>query len=315
MKKIIVTGATGFVGANLVRRLLKDGHEVHVLIRPGYAHWRIDTILHDLMIHIVNLSDAQALRTTVEAIKPDWIFHLAANGAYSWQNNADQILSTNFQGTINLVNASLHVGFETFVNTGSSSEYGYKTHAPSENEYLEPNSYYAVSKASATQFCRFTATKEKVRIPTLRLYSVYGPFEDPRRLIPSLILKGKSGLFPPLVNPSTARDFIYAEDVIDTYLLTASKPIADYGAVYNVGSGTQTTLKEAVALTRNIFHISKSPSWNTMSARSWDTNVWIADIRKIQSDMGWQPAYSFEKGFKETIDWFLKNASILPVID
>jgi UDP-glucose 4-epimerase len=315
MKKIIVTGATGFVGANLVRRLLKDGHELHVLVRPGYAHWRIDKIMHDLMIHIVNLSDTQALRTTVGIIKPDWIFHLAANGAYSWQNNVDQILATNFQGTINMVNASIHVGFEAFVNTGSSSEYGYKTHAPSENEYLEPNSYYAVSKASATQFCRFTAIREKVRIPTLRLYSVYGPYEDPRRLIPSLILKGKAGIFPPLVNPSTARDFIYVEDVIEAYLLAASKPISDLGAIYNVGSGIQTTLEDAVAIARNIFHISKSPRWDTMTARSWDTNVWIADIRKIRLEMGWQPVCSFEDGFKETSNWFLQNISDLPDID
>jgi len=103
------------------------------------------------------------------------------------QVDVQRMLQTNIFGTANLVQACLKTGFDTFVNTGSSSEYGFKDHAPSENELPEPNSHYAVAKVSATMFCQFTARNQKVHIPTLRLYSVYGPFEEPTRLLPRVI--------------------------------------------------------------------------------------------------------------------------------
>ncbi len=170
MKRVIVTGATGFVGANLARRLLREGHETHLLVRPGYNGWRLEDVRQDVRLHEVDFGDAPALDKVVGAIRPDWIFHLAAHGAYSWQNDLAQIVQTNFIGTINLVEACLKTGCAAFVNTGSSSEYGFKTHAPSENEWLEPNSYYAVTKASATMFCRYTAQSRGAHLPTLRLY-------------------------------------------------------------------------------------------------------------------------------------------------
>ena len=92
-----------------------------------------DTIIHinedikkDVRIHIMNLNDKTETENLIKTIKPEWIFHLAANGNYSWQNDLDKIIQTNILGTINLVEACLKVGFETFVNTGSSSEYGFK---------------------------------------------------------------------------------------------------------------------------------------------------------------------------------------------
>lgn len=304
MKRAIVTGATGFVGANLARRLLQDGHEVHLLVRPNFSPWRIEAIRDHVQTHGVDMADFDALLPLVEQIQPDWIFHLAAHGAYSYQTDWQAITRTNVNSTFNLVQACVKSGFEAFVNTGSSSEYGFKPYAPAETEWLEPNSYYAVTKASATLFCRYTAQSQQVHIPTLRLYSIYGAYEEPTRLMPTLIVKGLEGKLPPLVNPDIARDYVYVDDVSDAYLLAATQPGQEWGAVYNVGSGVQTSLRQVVDVARRVLAIPVEPDWGSMPNRHWDTNVWVSDNRQIQAALGWKPNYSFEQGFQQMVQWF-----------
>ena len=169
MKRVVITGATGFVGANLARRLLRDGHELHVLLRPDHPAWRIDDILTHVRTFDADLGDRDAVHHAIRRINPEWVFHLAVHGAYSWQTDVEEIVRTNILGTINLAEACADAGVDVLVNTGSSSEYGYKDHAPLESELLEPNSYYAITKAAATMFCRFTAQRTGIRVPTLRL--------------------------------------------------------------------------------------------------------------------------------------------------
>jgi len=310
MKRVIITGATGFVGANLARRLLRDGHEVHLLVRPDHTTWRIAAIRAEVHLHEVDLADAAALAGVVGVIRPDWIFHLAAYGAYSWETDPARMVQTNFNGTMNLVEACLKTGFEAFVNTGSSSEYGFKDHPPSETEWLEPNSHYAVTKASATLYCRYTAQSRNVRLPTLRLYSVYGPYEEPARLIPTLIVRGLSGELPPLADPNTARDYIYVEDVCDAYLLAATQAHQEPGAIYNVGTGVQTPLREVVELARKTMSINAVPQWGSLPGRSWDTQIWSANSRKIREALGWQPRHTLEQGFTMTLNWFGANPAL-----
>ncbi len=303
MKRVVLTGATGFVGANLARRLLHDGQDVHLLVRRGYASWRIESIRDHVRLYEVDLGDPQAVAAVVASIKPDWIFHLAAYGAYSSQTDLSRMVQTNIVGTMNLVNACLQTGFEAFVNTGSSSEYGFKDHAPTETDWIDPNSHYAVTKASATMFCRYTARNQHVRLPTLRLYSVYGPYEEPSRLMPTLIRRGLRGELPPLVNPDIARDYVYTEDVNDAYLLAAATADQEPGAVYNVGTGVQTALREVVDMARRAMAISAEPEWGSMPNRQWDTNVWVSDNCKITTTLGWTPRRTFEQGFRLMVDW------------
>ncbi|MFC1578173.1 NAD-dependent epimerase/dehydratase family protein [Thermodesulfobacteriota bacterium] len=312
MKRTIITGASGFVGANLTRRLLDEGHEVHLLVRKNYNPWRIESIIDAVRIHQVRFEDLAQLEGIVANIKPEWVFHLAAHGAYSWQKDLHQIIQANFIGTINLVQACVKAGFEAFINTGASSEYGFKKHAASEDEMLEPNSHYAVTKASASLFCRYTAQSRNACISTLRLYSVYGPYEDPKRLIPNIILKGLVGGYPNLTNPDTARDFIYIDDVCDAYLMAAEKTVGDAsGEIFNVGTGIQTSLQQVVGLMRTEGRIHAKPEWGTMSDRIWDTNTWIADNRKIKRIIGWQPRFSFKQGFIRTLEWFRGHSDIV----
>jgi dolichol-phosphate mannosyltransferase len=265
--------------------------------------WRVESIINRIRVHEVNLGDAATVRAALEAIEPAWIFHLAAHGAYSWQTDADQMTGTNVVGTKNLLEAALDVGFEAFVNTGSSSEYGRQDHPPNESEAANPDTPYGITKAAATTLCVKTARSHAANICTLRLYSTYGPYEDPRRFLPSLIVHGRRGVFPPLVDPRTARDFVFVEDVVDAYLKAAQQPSIEAGAIYNVGTGVQTTVGEAVEVARRELDIRGEPQWGSMPPRVWDTDTWVADSRKIRRVLGWTPCHTFEEGFSKMTSW------------
>jgi UDP-glucose 4-epimerase len=308
--RCLVTGASGFIGANLCRRLLKDGHEVHALLRSGYSTWRLDEISGSINVHRSDLCDRR-LAGIVKEISPEWVFHLAAYGAYSSQTDFRRMAKTNITGLVNLCESCLATGFKSFVNTGSSSEYGFKNHKPSEDELLEPNSHYAITKASATNYCRYVARSRNVNMPTLRLYSVYGPFEEPARLMPALIVRGLDKELPPLVNPDVARDYIYIDDVISAYLRAAEQPGRELGAIYNVGTGIQTTMLQVVDVAKNILGITVEAQWGTMPNRKWDTNIWVSDNRKIIRELGWQPEIEFPEGFRLTADWLRNNRAML----
>jgi dolichol-phosphate mannosyltransferase len=258
----------------------------------------------------VDLRDAAAVGRAVREARPERIFHLAAYGAYSSQTDPLRMVHTHVAGTVNLVEACLRVGFGAFVHAGSSSEYGFKDHAPAEDEALDPNSCYAVTKAAATHYCRYVARREGASIATLRLYSVYGPWEEPTRFIPTLILRGMEGTLPPLVDPEIARDYVHVEDVVEAFLLAAETLSAEPGAVYNVGTGVQTTIREAVEVARGVFGIADPPRWGSMANRIWDTGTWLADARRIRATLGWTPRYAFEDGFRATADWFTANPAI-----
>ena len=310
-RRVFVTGASGFVGANLARRLLEEGHGVHLLLRANHQPWRIQDIRKDVAVYEADLADREGLQKAMNRARPEWVFHLAAHGAYPHQTDLDQMIATNVQGTANLLSAAERAGAEAFVNSGSSSEYGYKDHAPSEDELVEPNSPYAVTKVAATNLCRLAGQREGSRVITLRLYSVYGPYEEPRRLVPTLIVQGLAGKLPPLVNPDVARDYVHVDDACDAFLLAAATEAQEPGAIYNVGSGVQTTLRQIVDAARRLLGVQAAPAWGSMPERSWDTNVWVSDPTRIVTKLGWTARHDLESGLKQTIDWFKAHPNLL----
>jgi nucleoside-diphosphate-sugar epimerase len=312
MQRVLVSGAGGFVGANLTRALLRNGHDVHVLLRHGRPRWRLADIIADLSVHEAAVEDRDGVRHAVREAKPDWAFHLAAYGAHSWQTGMERMISTNLSGCVHLLDACAETGVELFVHTGSSSEYGYKDHPARESEAVEPNSHYAITKAAATHYCQFTARTRRIQAVTTRLYSVFGPYEEPSRFIPTLLVHGLDHGLPPLVSPTVARDFVYVDDAVDALLLIADRRSRiPAGAVYNVCSGLQTTIQEVVQQLRTLIDIPEEPVWSTMPDRDWDTSVWVGDPGAIGRDLGWRPKVNLYSGLQRTLSWFQENPQLL----
>ncbi len=123
---ILITGATGFIGANLVRYFVSKNIKVNIILRKSSNKWRIKDIIDKTNFFNVDLKDEKKLQQIIKIIKPKTIFHLAAHGAYSYQSDLKSIKDTILDGTINLLNACKKYNFNIFINTGSSSEYGFK---------------------------------------------------------------------------------------------------------------------------------------------------------------------------------------------
>lgn len=306
MKKVLLTGASGFVGANLARKLIREGHRVYLLLRPDYASWRLEEIKKEVIMKSADLADEEGITAIVKQIKPDWVFHAAVYGAYSQQDEVDRMIETNIKGTWHLLRACLKANVAVMVNTSSSSEYGFNSDAPLEKVIVTPNSDYAVTKAAATLLCNYWARRYQFYIPTVRLYSVYGPYEEPTRLMPTLLTQAQKGKWPPLVNPQTARDFIYVNDVCDVLMKLTRKRSKEWGPIYNVGTGKQISLRHLVNTVQKMFKIKAKPRWSTMGQRQWDTNAWRANIAKIWRDYQWKPQYTLVKGLREMNDWLLQ---------
>jgi nucleoside-diphosphate-sugar epimerase len=309
-RRALVTGAAGFIGAGLTRRLLADGHHVELLLRADSDAWRLDGVRDELVVHEADLRDREAVRAIVDAAGAEWVFHLAAHGAYSWQTDTEGIFQSNTLGTLNLVESCVERGFDALVHAGTSSEYGLKDHAPSEDEAPEPNSSYAVAKVAATLLCRQLADQHGLHLSTLRLYSVYGPWEDPRRLMPTLVARAMRGELPPLVDPETARDFVHLDDVLDAFRLAAERQIPGSSCIYNVGSGRQTTLRELVAIACEVLDVSATPEWGTHAARAWDASVWVADAAKVNRELGWKAERDLKSGLTELANWLKEHPAL-----
>jgi len=315
VKRALVTGPAGFVGANLVRRLVEDGHEVHLFVHPESDLWRLEGLTDDTTTHRVDLEDAEQVKRAMARVRADWVFHAAAHGAYPYQTDLRKMIATNLVGTVNLVEAALAAGFESLVHTGTSSEYGVKDHGPSEDELPEPNSHYAVTKASATLYCRHIAQSQGADIRVLRLYSVYGPWEEPTRLMPCLAVRGLRGSWPPMANPTTARDYVYTDDVVDAFIAAATVADQEPGAVYNIGTGVQTSLREVTEVARRELSIAAEPQWGSMADRIWDAGVWVADPSAALKRLGWSARHDVAAGFGSFVAWMRERPALMRIYE
>ena len=308
--RALVTGSEGFLGANLVRRLLVAGHEVTAIERPGGSSWRLEEVADDVRPLELDLRDTEAIERLIPQREPEWVFHLAAHGAYSWQTDLATMIEVNVAGTAALLSAARRAEVQAFIHTGSSSEYGVKAHAPHEDEWLEPNSHYAVTKAAGSHLTALASANGMPAL-TLRLYSIYGPWEDPGRLIPALVREAARGRLPALVNAGVVRDFVYVEDCCEALLLGAERGAPRVpGAALNVGSGTQTCLADLVELARAVLGVAELPRWSTMEQRDWDTDVWVSNPRAAFERLGWSASTSLGDGLARTAAWLRERPEL-----
>ena len=299
---ILVLGAAGFVGANLLRMLLKHRDDVYGVVRLLPA-WRLEGLDSQHILE-VDLTDLAATRNMIAKLSPATLFDCIAYGAYSFETDYNLIYRTNFTSLVQLVELLAQTSFTALVHAGSSSEYGLKSAGPSEDESLQPNSHYAVSKAAASDYITFAGKVRRLPVANLRLYSVYGPYEDVSRLIPNLVAKGMKGEFPPFVDPKTSRDFVYVDDVCAAFIMTAAKLTPDlYGESFNIGAGRKTTIAELAEVARQTFDIKGEPTFGDMAGRAWDLPDWYAAPGKAENLIGWTSQTSLAEGLNRTAAW------------
>jgi nucleoside-diphosphate-sugar epimerase/glycosyltransferase involved in cell wall biosynthesis len=299
---ILVTGASGFIGANLYKEIAAVRRDVFAVVRQDKG-WRLVDV-HDDKVIAVDLNDANATKNLVDSVQPRTVFNCVAYGAYSFEEDADLIYRTNFLALSNLATELARYSLAALVHAGSSSEYGANCAAPSEDGLRDANSHYAVSKGAASDFLHYAGKHRGVPCVNLRLYSVYGPLEDTSRLIPNLLRQALAGHLPPLVDARTSRDFVHVTDVCRALITAALRMHPDiYGESFNIGSGKRTTIAELADKTRELFSITDEPVFGTMEGRNWDLADWYADASKALDVLGWQPEIALEDGLRQTSEW------------
>ncbi len=299
---ILVTGASGFVGANLFHTINAFRNDVFAVVRRE-KNWRLADIKDEQVI-AVDFNDYAAAKNLADSIAPQTVFDCMAYGAYSFEQDATLIYQTNFQSLVNFTDCLARQSIAAYIHAGSSSEYGTNSAAPREDSVCEPNSPYAVSKAAASNYLRFMGKHRRFPCVNLRLYSVYGPLEDTSRLIPNLLRQALDGKLPPFVDPRTSRDFVHVADVCAAFIMAAARMHPDlYGENFNIGSGTKTTIAELAQIARDEFHIETPAQFNTMEGRTWDLAEWYSDPRKAREQLGWRPSIGLIDGLRGTAGW------------
>jgi len=302
---ILVTGASGFIGANMFKMLFARRQDVFACVQREKG-WRLAEI-DDAKIISVDLNDSAATKNLVDTLLPKTVFDCVSYGAYSFENDPALIYKTNFQSLVGLVSLLSASPISAYVHAGSSSEYGTNSAAPIELDRCEPNSHYSVSKLAAAAYLRYMGKELNFPAVNLRLYSVYGPLEDSSRLIPNLLRQALVRKLPPFVEPNTSRDFVYVDDVCAAFILAATKMHPElYGESFNIGSGIKTTIAELAQITRSTFDIAEEPQFGKMESRTWDLSEWYSNSEKAKIHFGWRPIYDLKTGLKASADWVSK---------
>ncbi|WP_326541317.1 NAD-dependent epimerase/dehydratase family protein [Pseudorhodoferax sp.] len=299
---ILVTGASGFVGANLFKAIAALRSDVFAVVRREKG-WRLAEIKDEFII-AVDFNDYAAAKNLLQSMAPQTVFDCMAYGAYSFEEDSNLIYQTNFQSVVNFIDLLSRNPFTAYVHAGSSSEYGTNCSAPAEDSPCEANSPYAVSKVAVANYLRYMGKHRSFPCVNLRLYSVYGPLEDTSRLIPNVLRKALAHELPPFVDPRTSRDFVHVDDVCAAFVMAAAKMHPGlYGESFNIGTGTKTTIAELAHITRQTFDIAAEPKFGTMEGRAWDLADWYADPRKANEQLGWQARVGLGEGLRSTARW------------
>lgn len=298
---ILILGASGFIGANLFKMLIQHRSDVYAVVRqvPG---WRLDNVTPDHILK-ADLNDTTATKNLIATVKPKTVFDCKAYGAYSFEEENYLIYQTNFLSVVNLIN-ELGPDISAYVHAGSSSEYGKNCRAPLEGDVRAPNSHYALSKSSISDYISYAGKQLSIPCVNLRLYSVYGPLEDTSRLIPNVLAKGLNGSYPPFVDPDISRDFVYIDDVCHAFILAATRMnVKLFGESFNIGSGQKVTIKELAYICKDIFDINYEPSFSSMEQRDWDLTDWYSNPSKANDLLGWRAETPLKTGLTQTSHW------------
>lgn len=300
---ILILGASGFIGVNLLRRCLENREDVVGTFFSGDL-WRLNEIPATNIV-FMNLQDPVSVLSVFHRVGPKTIFDCSSFGAYSFEQEIERSHTTNYQSFIRVMEAVAELNLTAYIHAGSSSEYGLNASAPTEIDVLLPNSHYAVSKAATSQTIAYYGKVRGVPVINLRLYAVYGPYEDSSRLIPALCEQSMHGKLPMFARQEVIRDFVHIDDVIAAFAdgaLSMCPEIA--GDSFNIGTGIPTTLSSLANLAKRLFDIQIEPQFSPAAGRTWDVDNWYANTEKANRLLGWTAKTRLEDGLLNTRNWW-----------
>ncbi|MEV4182145.1 NAD(P)-dependent oxidoreductase [Streptosporangium canum] len=294
--RVLVTGATGFIGAHLVRRLSSLGAQVHAVSRrprEGSAP--------DATWHVADVSDAEAIEDLVRSTRPGVVFHLASEVAGARDPRLVRtMLDSNLASVVNLLTAVAGSPDTRVVLAGSLEE-----PRPGEGE-AAPSTPYAVAKWAASGYARMFHHLWDVPVTTLRIGMVYGPGQhDTSKLVPYATLSLLRGEAPSLSSGTRHLDWVYVDDVVDAFLAAGGTAEAA-GRSFDIGTGTRTSIRDTVELLGRIVGSSLRPRYGALSDRPLDS-ARIADIAPAAEVLRWRPATGLEEGLRLTAAWYAER--------
>jgi nucleoside-diphosphate-sugar epimerase len=304
--RCLVTGATGFIGSWLVRRLLADRHSVAILARSSSSTWRIASCLDSLTKIEGDLTCIGDSRPAIHAFAPDVVFHLAWTGGNSskFANDVSQVYA-NVPGTLELLRIASETNATAFVNFGSCVEYGEYRIPVRESDPVLPKSLYGRAKYAVEELMQAIAPALDLRFVSLRLFWAYGPADDPARLVPSLISKLLKGERHPMTKGDQLWDYLYIEDVIEAIVSVMNTPSVE--GIFNLGSGHAESLREVA---RKTSILAGNPSLLGIGDLPYGPGQVMhleADITRLREATGWQPRVGLEEGLRATVAWYKEN--------
>lgn len=304
--RVLVTGATGFIGSHVVRRLLAEGSEVHCLSSAVSSVYpvRLVDVRDDITLHEGNLVDRSAMDNIVAKVRPSHVLHL---GAYthvgkSW-SRVDECIQTNVQGTVNLLQALASQDYERFVYTGTSEIYGDVDVPFREDGPVHPISPYAVSKFAGEQFCRMFNNGLRWPVVMLRPFNAYGPAQSPDRVIPEIIVRALRAQPLAMTEGRQTREFNFVEDLAEGFVRAAFTPGVE-GNTINLGCGEEVSMRDIATAVLDLLGRPISPDFGVLAPRPTEIMRMFSDSTRARELLGWEPRHSLAEGLTKTIEWY-----------
>jgi nucleoside-diphosphate-sugar epimerase len=295
--KVVVTGASGFIGKPIVNKLLMMGCEVLAIGREMPAQQKLNS-LHWLK---ANFSSPKTYQTEINAFKPEALIHLA------WQDIPDYSLE---KSILNLNQSLSFISFITKIKSckkilisGSCWEYGKMYGECLNTDIVNPMNFFSISKHSLHLLTEIIAKQKSIKLGWFRLFFVYGPEQRSGSLIPSILNNLKKGQLPNIRTPINANDFVYVDDVANAFAKAVSTNFPS--GIYNLGSGRSTTVLEVCRIAEKIVlgaeSLTAQLESKTESSRC-EVNFW-ADVKSSKEILDWQPTTSLKEGIQQTQQW------------
>jgi nucleoside-diphosphate-sugar epimerase len=311
MGPILVTGATGQIGANLVRRLVALGcKDVAVLVRPSSNRVRLEGAAQALRFIEADLTEPQAVARALEGMRFATVFHLASSYFNPPTLSTEAHYRINVFGTLALLEwLKTHPGTR-LVYAGSAAACG---SAPMmrEDAALNPATIYGAAKAAASILIQTYARVHNVGAVELRLFTPYGPWERASRLIPDTIAAARAGRALSLSSGRQRRDFVFMDDVVEAFVLAAGAPLQP-GTVLNICSGKPLSILEVVNTVLELMGSKIEVQAGARSPRPDEIWEMSGDNARAARELGWKPTTDFRAGIRKCIDWYTTHADLAP---